>query len=481
MLGVKGALDALLEFEKTPDDFRVSPWEFCVQQDENINLDPSRFAAWWGLRLVMTKRPAQEKLTLFWHDHFAISGSKVNSGPMMLQNNETLRRHSAGNFKTLLLEMTKDPAMLRWLDGDVSIKGSPNENYAREVLELFTMGIGNYTEKDIQELARAFTGWGLRAGYQQPRRGGSQKQALMNVLALDLPFVASAYCEGLHDEGPKTILGKTANFDTETALDWILSRPQTAKYICAKLWEFYAGPKVEPKVVERLAKVFTASKYEIKPVLRAIADSPEFWSEKVVRLQVKSPIDFTVALVRQLELGDRLAAVHKEGAPAMEEPAMMMSSGPSGAKPPIDMKPVPQALAGTAGLVFGQMQRQGMRLFYPPDVAGWDWGEAWVSPAMMAERMRFAQTMVQRGRNTGVSDAVRQKLLKDGGPQTSEELVTRFASIFDVPVPPNRMAIMVEAVDKAGGPRSLAQPPQAANMLQGLARLTFGMPEFQLC
>jgi uncharacterized protein (DUF1800 family) len=485
-LGVQGALGHLLDYEKTDEGFPVSPWEFSLQNDENINLDPNRFAAWWGLRMVMTRRPLQEKLTVFWHDHFAISSSKVESGAMMLQNNETIRAHAAGNFRTLLGEMAKDPAMLRWLDGDTSIRGRPNENFAREVLELFTLGIGNYTEKDIQELARAFTGWSLRAGYRNPPRGGSPRKALMETLALGLPLVASSYSHGLHDPGPKTILGKTANFDTESALDWIVSRPQTAKYVCTKLWEYFAYPNPEAKVVERLAKAFAAAKYEIKPVLRAIAESPEFWSEKCVRRQVKSPLDFTVAFVRQLDLGDRLRATHAaELAKPAEGKAMsgMETMGPSGSDHGglMKMKPVPAGLAGTGGMVTTTMARLGMRLFYPPDVAGWEWGEGWVSPAMMAERMRFANSLVQRGRNTTISDAIRVQLTAGGGPQTVEALVESFAQIFDAPIPPDRKAVLMQAAQASGGPAALQQPQTAAPLLQNLARLTFGMPEFQLC
>lgn len=479
-LGVKGAMDALLDFEKTPDDFRVSPWEFAFGQNDEVNLDPNRFVGWWALRLVMTKRPVQEKLTVFWHDHFAVSASKVESGPIMHNYNETLRKHAAGNFRSLLGEMTKDPAMLRWLDGDTSIKGKPNENYAREVLELFTMGIGNYTEKDIQELARAFTGWSLRQGFRPVGRGPQYKQTLMTAIEMDVPLVAAAYCEGLHDNGVKTIIGKSERFDTESALDHIVSRTQTARYISKKLWEYFAYANPDPKIVDRIAKVFASSKYEIKPVLKAIADSPEFWSAKCVRQQVKSPLDFTVSLVRQLELGDRLQAVHATGGPAensMMAPTMEPSSGPSVKS----MKPIPAPLAQTAELVAGQMRRQGMRLYYPPDVAGWDWGEAWVSPAMMTERMRFAQAMVQRGRATGVADAVRQKMLIGGGPETSEALITSFAKIFDAPIPADRMPVLIEAVNKAGGPAALKQQLPGAGLLLALARLMFGMPEFQLC
>ena len=161
----------------------------------------------------------------------------------------------------------------------------------------------------------------------------------------------------------------------------------------------------------------------------------------------------------------------------MMGPAMGPTSSPSVKT----MKPIPAPLATTAELVASQMRRQGMRLYYPPDVAGWDWGEAWVSPAMMTERMRFAQAMVQRGRATGVADAVRHKMLVGGGPETPEALIESFAKIFDAPIPPDRMPTLVEAVNKAGGPQALKQQLPGAVLLLSLARLTFGMPEFQLC
>lgn len=465
-MGPKKAFESLLDFEQTPETFNVSPWSFAFANNGQVNLDAGRFSAWWSLKLALTTRPLQEKLTVFWHDHFAVSAAKVASGPIMHANNETLRKHAAGNFRTLLGEMTKDPAMLRWLDGDASIKGKPNENYAREVLELFTMGIGNYTEKDVQELARAFTGWSLRQGVAIRGQPEQVKKTLIEALEMDLPLVASAYCEGLHDAGPKTVLGKTDNFDTDSALDHIVSRPQTARYLSKKLWEFFAYPNPEPKVVDRLSSAFTKSKYEIKPVLRAIFDSPEFWSERCVRQQVKSPLDFTVALVRQLDLSKR----YQEAA----EPSMMTMAPSSDAM----TAPLPPVFAAVAQLVGSQMRRQGMFLYYPPDVSGWEWGEAWVSPAMMTERMRFAAALMGRGRD-GVIEILRTKLAAPE--QTSEGIVDGFARIFDAPIPADRRTLLVEAVEKSGGPKALERPNTAAPVFQNLARLVFGMPEFQLC
>lgn len=455
--GLHPTIDALIDYEKTDERFPISPWELLFRPNKQVNLDPQTAAAWWTLRMVLTKRPLQEKLTLFWHDHFAVSASKVENAPMMLKYLDTLRAGAAGNFRKLLGDMTKDAAMLRWLDTDTSVKGKPNENYAREVLELFTMGIGNYTEKDVQELARAFTGWGLRAVF----RGGRQEELparIAECVLADRPFVASAYSEDLHDEGPKTILGKTAPFETENVLDHIVSRPATAKYIVTKLWECFAYPKPEPRIVEKLAKVFMEAKYEVKPVLKAIATTPDFWSEECVRKQVKSPADFTIGILRQLELGETALKSRKPDAKwntPLEGSALQ--------------------LAQVATLT---MRRLGMRLLYPPDVAGWDWGEAWVSPAMMSDRIRFADTL--SGRAGGSAAFLRDRVFTRA-PKSSAEAVAYLASVFDAEIPPERLAVLVEGFDKAGGVPALDKIQTGVNAVRSVVRLIFGMPEFQMC
>ena len=161
-LGVEGTIDRLINYEKVDEKFTVNPYEMTGYGEEGLlMLDPPRFAAWWSLRLLLTQRPLQERLTLFWHNHFAVSGDKVFYGPSILEYQQVLRRNASGNFRTLLHEVAKTPAMVFYLDTQMSVKGKPNENFAREVMELFTLGAGHYTEKDIQEAARAFTGWGI--------------------------------------------------------------------------------------------------------------------------------------------------------------------------------------------------------------------------------------------------------------------------------------------------------------------------------
>ncbi len=222
-LGLHKTIDEIVDYEKIPVHKGVSPWQFIMQQDGTVNLDVNRAAAWWAFEMVSTNRPMQEKLALFWHNHFAVSAAKVENHPTMLQHLDLIRSNANGTFRQLLGRITKDPGMLRWLDTDTSVLGKPNENFAREVLELFTLGIGNYTEKDIKELARAFTGWSIRSIYA----GGGDQTRLKSFLAesieMERPIVASSYSDGFHDNGVKTILGKTARFDTESALDIIFA------------------------------------------------------------------------------------------------------------------------------------------------------------------------------------------------------------------------------------------------------------------
>lgn len=451
------ALESMLDFERSKEDFPVTPWEFVVQPKGDIQFDSARFSRWWALRMVLTQTPAREKLTLFWHDHFAVSGEKVEFGPLMYGYLQILGANGLGDFRTLLGRVSTCPAMLRWLDGDVSIKGQANENFGRELMELFTLGIGHYTEKDVQEVARAFTGWSLRTLYRGGGTDAARRTQLRESIVYSRPLVASAYSPELNDDGVKTILGKTGRFDGNAVLDMLADHPQTARNICTKLWEFYAYPNPEPAVVQRLAKVYTDNKRDIRSVLLAIATGKEFWSDRCLRAQIKCPVDFTVAFVRQLGLRDKILALRKPNA------------GP--------LDPIPPDIQAVADLVLGAMRKQGMTLLYPPDVAGWDWGTNWVSPAMMIERMRLADLVVGRGRAQATVDS-----FKTLGEQTSSEaIVDAFLVRFDVSAPPDKKAVLVQALEKAGGPKAFKSNATAANAIRALVKLTFAMPDYQFC
>lgn len=461
-LGVEGTLGHLVEYDKIDDGVPISPWEPCFEEGKDeVYLDPFRVVSWWSLRMVLTKRPLQEKLALFWHDHFAVSASKVEFGPMMLSYLQVLLKHANGSFPAMLQAVSKDPGMMFWLDTTLNQKGKPNENFAREVMELFTLGIGHYTEKDIQEAARAFTGWGIR--YVIYEQGGEKVQEVAKeCIRNGSPMTPFCFSPELHDEGSKTILGQTKNWSGDEVLGMLALRPETAKLIAKKLWEYFAYEMPEPAIVERLAKVFLDSRGEIKPMLYAIARSPEFWSEKCVRQRVKGPIDFTVALTRQLGLRDFL----------------ILSHGPT----PTPMKPMPKPLRDIAGLVAGLGLQQGQLLLYPPTVAGWDWGQAWITSAAMTKRIQLGDLLMGIGGNDHAGAGVlAARVVAIAKPTTAEGVVDGVLTVLDASIPPEKKALMVQACDKAGGAATLAKAETAAPTLAAVLKLLFASPEFQFC
>jgi uncharacterized protein (DUF1800 family) len=230
---------------------------------------------WWILTMLRTRQPLQEKMTLFWHGHFTTSFTKVNRPVPLLNQNQLYRENALGNFGELVLKVSQDPAMIEYLDGQVNRKAKPNENYARELLELFTIGIGHYTEQDIREAARAFTGWSYQGR-------------------------AFYFNKNQHDTGQKTFMGKTGNFDGGDIINIVLERKETARHIAGKLWSFFGYPDPEPELLNRLTDVFYNSKYDTKQLVRAIFLAPEFLSEKAYRALVKSPVELTVGAIRQL-------------------------------------------------------------------------------------------------------------------------------------------------------------------------------------
>lgn len=233
--------------------------------------------AWWLAHMVHSPRPLEEKMTLFWHGHFATSAQKVQSSFANHQLNQVFRENATGNFKALATAVGQSPAMLDYLDNRKSTKEHPNENWARELMELFTMGQGAYTEDDIKESARAFTGWNTdRVGFQ--------------------------YVLANHDPGEKTFMGRTGHFDGWDIINIIFEQPATARFISAKLWKYFAKEEVDDAAVEALAAVLRENNYEIKPVLRALFASRRFYEDDVVGTQVKSPAQFVTQLCEDLGL-----------------------------------------------------------------------------------------------------------------------------------------------------------------------------------
>ena len=232
-------------------------------------------AYWWLLLMARTKQPLQEKMTLFWHGHFTSSFSKVKDPMLLLEQNQLFRDNALGKFGDFVKKVSRNPAMIDFLDGEANRKGKPNENYARELMELFTIGIGNYTEQDVREAARAFTGWSYK----------------------DRSYI---FLANQHDTGSKTFMGQTGNFNGDDIIDIILKRPESGKFIINELWSFFVYPNPEPAVTDRLAEVYFKSNYDLKEVMRAIFLSPEFLSDKAYRALVKSPVEYVIGMAKQL-------------------------------------------------------------------------------------------------------------------------------------------------------------------------------------
>lgn len=364
--GLNAAIDRLVDFERQPK-LALEPEEFVWRDKEEADLSSYRYRLWWVSQMLATPRPLEEKLALFWHDHFAVSDNKVEFGPMMLDYLRKLRANGAGKFRTLLGEMAQDPALMRFLDMERSVKGRPNENFAREVMELFTLGIGTYSEKDVQEAARCLTGWGYVNTFWEMK--GNNTDKMREALKWDRPFCSFSYLPHLRDRGSKTVLGKTGDLDGDQLLDLLAAHPATATHLARKLWEFFAYPDPEPEVVSRIAGVFRKTKGDVRETVRAIAKSKEFYSSKAERALVKCPVDHTVGLLRRLGAGAYLMAERKE--------------------PATEAKPIPPAFLEVPGGVAYLMDRQGMALLFPPDVGGWEWGKGWVSAQNMLERINL--------------------------------------------------------------------------------------------
>ncbi|MBC8105911.1 MAG: DUF1800 domain-containing protein [Anaerolineae bacterium] len=232
---------------------------------------------WWLKRMTFGPHPLQEKLTLFWHGHFTTSAKEEKAASPMWNQNELLRRFAAGNFRDYVRQVSRDPAMLDYLNNSQNRKAKPNENYARELMELFTLGIGNYSETDIKESARAFTGWA---------HDGDD-------------FVFRKFD---HDEGQKTFMGRKGNFGGDEVIDIILMNPACAPYIGQKLWTFFAYEDPEPLLVQGLGNIFRESKFELRPLIRTMLQSRAFYSERAIATQIKSPVQLVCGTVRLLGL-----------------------------------------------------------------------------------------------------------------------------------------------------------------------------------
>jgi uncharacterized protein (DUF1800 family) len=276
------SIDRLLQGRAETPEMQQTAQELGKAFRQNI----VQARGWWLSRMLDGPHPLREKITLFWHNHFATSIAKVNNPGYMFGQYELMQRNALGNFRTMLQEMSKDPAMMVWLDTVQSKKGQPNENYARELMELFSLGIGNYTEKDIREAAKSFTGWEIQNG-----------QFFFNT--------------NQFDTGTKTVLGKSGNLKGEDIVEICLNQPSCPRFIARKMFRFLVSESIspEPELIEPLAQQFKASDFDIRKLVESILRSNLFFSPEAYRSRIKSPVDFALGIVRGLEIRVSLTAV----------------------------------------------------------------------------------------------------------------------------------------------------------------------------
>jgi uncharacterized protein (DUF1800 family) len=274
--GPESLIDRLLKGGPGQADFdaQMAP---LAQNIARYN-DAAHMRAWWLSRMLHGPHPLLEKITLFWHNHFATSYAKVQSARFMLGQYELIRSHALRCFADLLGRMGADPAMLVWLDGRDSKKGNPNENYARELMELFSLGIGHYTEKDVREAARAFTGWEIQGD-------------------------TAVFNPRQHDDGPKTVLGQTGHWGPDDVVRICVEQKSAPAFIVGKLYRFLVSESVpaSPELLAPLAEQFKKSGYNFGELVRTVLSSNLFFSPLVYRTRVKAPVDFVLNIVRGLE------------------------------------------------------------------------------------------------------------------------------------------------------------------------------------
>jgi uncharacterized protein (DUF1800 family) len=374
----------LLDYERQPDDVdeRVGQSAYVGITTRggafspNTNIEDARQR--WLFRMVHSQRPLQEKMALFWHNHFATAYSKlagtvgaVQGTKMMALKSgelpgpqgqlELFRQHALGNFRTLLIEVAKDPAMVVWLDGRTNIRAKPQENFGREIMELFTFGVGNYTEEDVYAAARVFTGWNLRnATNGRTDDPGTYYEFFYNPNQHDA--TAKTFTFPIYNDGGRTIPARAAADGMQDGIDFIsaLARhPETARRLARKLWNFFVSEleAPDPAFVQGVATEYLQNSTEMKPVLRYILRSHWFLDSRRWHARYSWPVEFVVRAIR--EVGWEGLSVDTARTP---------------------------------------LTNMGQTLFEPPDVAGWELGRGWFSTGAMLARMNFAATLAANQR-----------------------------------------------------------------------------------
>jgi uncharacterized protein (DUF1800 family) len=385
---------------------------------------PNRLAGDWIKHLIRTTQPLVEKMTLFWHNHFATGLDKVGNPRLMHLQNQLFRKYALGNFRQLLHEIAMDPAMLIWLDGVENTKQAPNENFAREVMELFALGPGNYTEKDVQEGARAFTGWTLTeivnpdcVRYRDPFR----------------------FDVNTHDYGMKTFLGVTGRLNGHQVIEIILQQPAAPRFLAKKLLRYFVTDDPDDAMVERTARSLLLYDWEIRPVLRSLFESDFFQSDRAPFALIKSPVEYVVGFCKQLSIAD-----------------------PNG-----------DTLAQWTKLM-------GQELFNPPSVKGWGSGLQWINNFTYLTRYNFVQDRL-RQKDSLTTDALID-IARQNDSTRPEEAAGNFAQRLG-PLPVfadeiNQLSTYLQTDSNLKQTTFTLDSPTSDTKLRGLIQLLAALPQY---
>jgi hypothetical protein len=423
--GVPKTLRALQQQIRTlsVDDQKALRMKFNMANQDVL----MAMGAWWMKRMAYGQHPMQEKLTLFWHGHFTTSAKDEHMSSLMWKQNEVLRRYSAGNFGQLAHAISRDPAMLDYLNNTQNRKAHPNENYARELMELFTLGIGNYTENDVKQGARAFTGW-----------SHDDENFLFNP--------------NQHDTGIKTYLGYTGNLNGDDVVDIILHHPACAPFVAGEMYKFFVSEDLDPTLAAALGEDFRDNDYELRTLLRRMFNSKAFYSQDVIGAQIKSPV--------QLIAG----TIHLLGLPMPQERVLVANL--------TQMGQVPFLPPNVRGWLGGRTWINTSTVFARYNAGVWLTGGQ--LPGVLRGRLGGKDVNIVPANNGNVEPAeYHATLVADDPATTAEEFVERcLARLVQRPVDDSQKKILVSA---------LGNRPQAMAAQRTLVQLILSMPEYQLC
>jgi uncharacterized protein (DUF1800 family) len=393
---------------------------------ETRKLDVAQAA--WVWRMIHTQRPLEEKMVLFWHCLFATGNAKVESPLQMVRQIDTFRRLALSDFRTILRELSKDPAMLFWLDNQLNTKDVYNENYGRELLELFSMGIGTYTEDDVKNCACAFTGWTF-------------KETVPGVKPYGRFRWEFEFRPDRHDDSTKEFLGESGPFDGTDIIDIIVCQPATGRFLAQRLYLFFVADHPDPDAVAYLADVYHASQYDIRAMLRALFTAPFFRSERAYYAKVKSPAEHVVGIMRLV--GDY----------ALPKPGF--------------------------GEISLECRYMGQDLLNPPSVEGWHIGQEWIDTGCLVERVNFGARQLGDVSKPGVQRIIER--LRAQGEWSPAHLVDGCLDLLGpLTVSAETHAALVHFVSQ-GGPLCLGQEDHTAEQRVGeLLSLIAATREFQM-